>query len=170
MQRTSTDITVELAAPSSSGATRLTVPSVAERDSPELANIKLRNLAADYSRFPTGDRGGVDDLINLTHLHEPAILDVLSLRYARDCIYTYTGPILLAVNPFQRLPLYTKQLLEEYYTHGLLKGAGSGIDSVAPLPPHVYATADTAYRSDFCPLFGLNAYAENVRMCMYWGA
>jgi hypothetical protein len=30
-------------------------------------------------------------------------------RFANDVIYTYTGPILLAVNPFQRLPLYTKE-------------------------------------------------------------
>ena len=144
--RTPKEITVALTVPSAAGATVVTVAAVTERDSLELANVKLRNLAGDYSRFPTGDRGGVDDLINLTHLHEPAILDVLSLRYARDCIYTYTGPILLAVNPFQRLPLYTKTLLEEYYTHGLLKGQGSGIDAVAPLPPHVYATADTSYR------------------------
>lgn len=32
-------------------------------------------------------------------------------RFANDVIYTYTGPILLAVNPFQRLPLYTKEVL-----------------------------------------------------------
>ncbi len=37
--------------------------------------VQLRNL--DYARFATGGRGGVDDLIQLTHLHEPAILDVL---------------------------------------------------------------------------------------------
>lgn len=33
-----------------------------------------------------------------------------SLRYLNGCIYTFTGPILLAVNPFQRLPLYSKQV------------------------------------------------------------
>lgn len=32
------------------------------------------------------------------------------MRFENDCIYTYTGPILLAVNPFQRLPLYTKDV------------------------------------------------------------
>lgn len=31
-------------------------------------------------------------------------------RFKRDVIYTYTGPILLALNPFQRLPLYTKEV------------------------------------------------------------
>ena len=45
--------------------------------------------------------GGVDDLIGLTHLHEPAILHALRLRYDADIIYTSTGPILLAINPFK---------------------------------------------------------------------
>jgi myosin V len=60
------------------------------------------------------------------------------------------GPILIAINPFQRLPLYTKEVLQEYYTHGLLKAqggrGGAALDAAAPLPPHVYATADNAYR------------------------
>lgn len=47
----------------------------------------------------------VDDLIVLTHLHEPAILYSLEERYNKDVIYTYTGPILLAINPFWRVPL-----------------------------------------------------------------
>lgn len=48
---------------------------------------------------------GVNDLIVLTHLHEPAILFTLEERYMADIIYTYTGPILLAINPFWRVPL-----------------------------------------------------------------
>jgi hypothetical protein len=56
----------------------VTVAATTERDSTDLDNVKLRNL--DYHRFSTGRRGGVDDLIQLTHLHEPAILDVLVCR------------------------------------------------------------------------------------------
>lgn len=44
-------------------------------------DVKLRNL--DYSRFETGGRGGVDDLVQLQHLHEPAILDVLDIRFGK---------------------------------------------------------------------------------------
>lgn len=138
-QRTEAEIVVALA--EDGGAAPVRVSAAAERESTDLANVKLRNL--DYARFATGPRGGVDDLILLTHLHEPAILDVVALRYANDCIYTFTGPILLAVNPFQRLPLYTKQTLEEYYTRGLLVSQGV---QVPALPPHVYAVADAAYR------------------------
>ncbi|KAA0157294.1 hypothetical protein FNF29_00646 [Cafeteria roenbergensis] len=89
---------------------------------------------------------GLDDLIGLTHLHEPAILHVLCLRYASNIIYTYTGPILLAVNPFQRIDgLYSTELLQKYYLAGLLRS--QGVDEQDPLPPHVFATADAAYRS-----------------------
>jgi myosin V len=37
----------------------------------------------------------------LTHLHEPEILYALQLRYDKDLIYTSTGPILIALNPFK---------------------------------------------------------------------
>ena len=106
----------------------------------ELKSIKLRNTDLGSS---SGKTVGLDDLINLTHLHEPAILHVLQMRYAKDIIYTSTGPILLAVNPFQRLPMYTRDILQQYYSIGLLKS--QGIDA-PPLAPHVWDTADNAYR------------------------
>ena len=56
-----------------------------------------------------------NDLITLTHLHEPAILHALHCRYRLDTIYTFTGPILLAINPFRALPLYTAEILNDYY-------------------------------------------------------
>lgn len=46
----------------------------------------------------------LDDLTQLTHLHEPALLHALDCRFALDRIYTLTGPILIAVNPFKSLP------------------------------------------------------------------
>ena len=36
----------------------------------------------------------------LIHLNEPCILENTSLRYKQDKIYTYTGKILVALNPF----------------------------------------------------------------------
>ena len=41
------------------------------------------------------------NLINLIHLHEAAILNALNQHYHKDSIYTYTGPILIAINPFK---------------------------------------------------------------------
>eukprot|EP00913_Durusdinium_trenchii_P033034 g30925.t1 len=44
---------------------------------------------------------GVHDLSKLTHLHEPEVLHALQLRFDVDQIYTFCGPILIAVNPFK---------------------------------------------------------------------
>lgn len=87
----------------------------------------------------------VADLVSMVHLNEPCLLHVLSLRYDADRIYTYSGRILLAVNPFRPLPVYTTTILREYQAAGLAK-AGH-IDAYAGMPPHVYALADYAYRS-----------------------
>ena len=65
----------------------------------------------ELSNTPLSDEDraeGLDnDLITLPHLHEPAILHSISDRFFHGKIYTWTGPVLIAVNPFQRLPLYT---------------------------------------------------------------
>ncbi|CAH9084046.1 unnamed protein product [Cuscuta europaea] len=81
--------------------------------------------------------GGVDDMTKLSYLHEPGVLQNMCTRYELNEIYTYTGNILIAVNPFQRLPhLYDTHMMEQY------KGAAFG-----ELSPHVFAVADVAYRA-----------------------
>jgi len=65
------------------------------------------------------------DLITLPHLHEPAILHSLSERFRDGNIYTFTGPILIAVNPFKSVPLYTDRILETYFETGLLAAQGA---------------------------------------------
>ena len=108
---------------------------VANKDA-EVDALKLMNNAEDSE---------VENLINLPFLHEPAILYCLELRYFRSQIYTYTGPILIAVNPFKKVDLYTDQLLAKYYNSGLFKAQGMS-EVGPPLPPHPYAIADNAYR------------------------
>lgn len=81
--------------------------------------------------------GGVDDMTKLAYLHEPGVLHNLSARYSLDEIYTYTGNILIAVNPFAKLPhLYDVHMMEQY------KGVRLG-----ELSPHVFAIAESAYRA-----------------------
>ncbi|KAJ6802480.1 myosin-17-like [Iris pallida] len=76
-------------------------------------------------------------MTKLSYLHEPGVLQNLAARYELNEIYTYTGNILIAINPFQRLPhLYDTHMMEQY------KGAGFG-----ELSPHVFAVADVAYRA-----------------------
>lgn len=102
----------------------------------ELANTPLSEEEKEEGRD--------NDLIALPHLHEPAILHALSDRFFRGKIYTWTGPVLIAVNPFQRLPLYTDEILEVYRRDGLLKA--QGLQSGEDLEPHVFAIADRSYR------------------------
>ncbi|KAJ6792577.1 myosin-6-like [Iris pallida] len=79
---------------------------------------------------------GVDDMTKLAYLHEPGVLQNLKSRYDMNEIYTYTGNILIAVNPFRRLPhLYDAHMMQQY------KGAEFG-----ELSPHPFAVADAAYR------------------------
>ena len=95
--------------------------------------------------------GGVNDLIGLTHLHEPSILHALRLRYNHDIIYTNTGPILIAVNPFKSMShLYNDDVMDTYRKRGESISQPNKTKkkkSVKKLPPHVYQTADDAYRA-----------------------
>jgi len=86
-----------------------------------------------------------DDLIHMTHLHEPAIVECLRLRYQQNLIYTCTGPILLALNPFKKCDdLYGEECMQRYYERGAMLRLG-GTDKTK-LPPHVYAISDEAFR------------------------
>ncbi|XP_059291538.1 myosin-11-like, partial [Lycium ferocissimum] len=94
------------------------------------------NLSKIYPKDEDAPAGGVDDMTKLSYLHEPGVLQNLATRYQLNEIYTYTGSILIAINPFQKLPhLYDRHMMEQY------KGAPLG-----ELSPHVFAIADAAYR------------------------
>ena len=88
------------------------------------------------------DNDSIENLIDLVHLNEPTILSILEKRYLNDKIYTYTGPILIAVNPFKRLPLYTDEIKEEYYQNGIQKWKHH---SGKQMKPHLFEIADEAY-------------------------
>ncbi|XP_024966855.1 myosin-11-like [Cynara cardunculus var. scolymus] len=95
------------------------------------------NLSKIYPKDVDAPAGGVDDMTKLSYLHEPGVLQNLSTRFQLNEIYTYTGNILIAINPFQRLPhLYETHMMEQY------KGAPFG-----ELSPHVFAIADVAFRA-----------------------
>ncbi|KAI1462207.1 putative myosin MYO2 [Annulohypoxylon moriforme] len=76
-----------------------------------------------------------DDLTNLSHLNEPAVLQAIRLRYAQKEIYTYSGIVLIATNPFARVDsLYVPGMVQVY--------AGRQRETQAP---HLFAIAEEAF-------------------------
>eukprot|EP01135_Chromosphaera_perkinsii_P006289 Nk52_evm18s485 gene=Nk52_evmTU18s485 len=76
-------------------------------------------------------------MTNLAYLHEPAVLNCIHQRYSNHSIYTYSGIVLVAVNPYQDVSeLYSKPVLEAFHSS----------DVVFQLDPHLYAIAEDAYR------------------------
>nr|XP_017497981.2 myosin-IIIb isoform X1 [Manis javanica] len=76
-----------------------------------------------------------DDLVNLEVLDEDTIVHHLQKRYVDLLIYTYVGDILIALNPFQNLSIYSPQFSRLY--HGVKRASN---------PPHIFASADAAYQ------------------------
>jgi len=78
---------------------------------------------------------GENDLTSLSYLHEPAVLYNLQVRFCRQsAIYTYCGIVLVAINPYDELPIYGSDTVWAY------RGQAMG-----DLDPHIFAVAEEAY-------------------------
>ncbi|CCE65834.1 hypothetical protein TPHA_0N00540 [Tetrapisispora phaffii CBS 4417] len=77
-----------------------------------------------------------EDLTSLSYLNEPAVLHAIKQRYSQLNIYTYSGIVLIATNPFDRVDqLYSQEMIQAYA--GKRRGE---------LEPHLFAIAEEAYR------------------------
>ncbi|OLL25620.1 Myosin type-2 heavy chain 2 [Neolecta irregularis DAH-3] len=93
----------------------------------------VRNDDVDKVNPPKFDKA--NDMAELTHLNEGSVIHNLKLRYQSDLIYTYSGLFLVAVNPYQSLPIYHSDYVNLYKNK-----------KKSDTRPHVFATSDIAYR------------------------
>ena len=85
---------------------------------------------------PLRSRRNEDNLTTLVELNETTLLQSIRKRYVADSIYTDVGDILVAVNPFKQLPIYSEDWSGAY---------GSG--DVNSLSPHIYSVAARAFNA-----------------------
>uniref|UniRef100_A0AAQ4RRK7 Myosin Ic, paralog b n=1 Tax=Gasterosteus aculeatus aculeatus TaxID=481459 RepID=A0AAQ4RRK7_GASAC len=89
------------------------------------------------SALTARDRVGVQDFVLLENYNsEAAFIENLRRRFGEGLIYTYIGSVLVSVNPYKELEIYSKQQMERY----------RGV-SFYEISPHIYALSDTAYRA-----------------------
>ncbi|XP_029113799.1 unconventional myosin-Ib isoform X5 [Scleropages formosus] len=79
---------------------------------------------------------GVGDMVLLEPLTEESFINNLKNRFDHSEIYTYIGSVVISLNPYRPLPIYTADKVEEYRNRNFYE-----------LSPHIYALADEAYRS-----------------------
>ncbi|KAL7645004.1 UNVERIFIED_CONTAM: hypothetical protein RMT77_004828 [Armadillidium vulgare] len=78
---------------------------------------------------------GENDLTSLSYLHEPAVLYNLQVRFCvQKVIYTYCGIVLVAINPYEELPIYGPDTIAAY------RGQQMG-----DLDPHIFAVSEEAF-------------------------
>eukprot|EP00929_Paragymnodinium_shiwhaense_P109964 TRINITY_DN7660_c0_g2_i1.p1 TRINITY_DN7660_c0_g2~~TRINITY_DN7660_c0_g2_i1.p1 ORF type:complete len:1902 (+),score=434.36 TRINITY_DN7660_c0_g2_i1:127-5832(+) len=83
------------------------------------------------------DLTGADDVCSLPSISEGALLHTLRTRYGRQQIYTHVERVLIALNPFASLPIYSSEHLDRY-------SSAEEQSQLADLPPHIYGLSRNA--------------------------
>ncbi|KAJ8602497.1 hypothetical protein CTAYLR_001247 [Chrysophaeum taylorii] len=77
----------------------------------------------------------IENLIMVNDLNESSILHLLRARFKQNLVYSNVASILVAINPFKRLPLYTPEMMELYR------------DGSRGKPPHIFGIGIETYQA-----------------------
>jgi myosin heavy subunit len=58
----------------------------------------------DVFKFNETHETAAPDLANINNLNEPAVLNVIRLRFNSNSIYTKIQPLIISMNPYKRIP------------------------------------------------------------------
>lgn len=116
------------------------------RDQEEMVTVSLSDGSCNAYPITTvyhaNDKSLLDtasDLTALTFLEEPNVLHSLDCRFAKNEIYSSIAGIMIAVNPYCSLPIYSKLSMKQYHS-----GARN-------LPPHIYSIAEVSFSALTAP-------------------
>ncbi|EGC28970.1 hypothetical protein DICPUDRAFT_159515 [Dictyostelium purpureum] len=87
--------------------------------------------------YNSSDDKNFNDMVEIQDLSEAIILNNLNIRYKSDEIYTYIGNVLISINPYKNLNIYSNEILNQYKDINFLKEKS----------PHIYAVSLRAYQS-----------------------
>ena len=62
------------------------------------------------------------------------------VRHAQDMVYTLSGDVLLAINPWKELPIYSSDATRLYQQ----SSSSSSSSSATKLPPHIFSSTAAA--------------------------
>lgn len=94
-----------------------------------LYKLVSNDNSEDFEYYSKNDNHEIENLVNLTYINLPTIMNVLKSRYGFDNIYTLNGDILISINPFKKIDIYDCK---------------KNYDITRP---HIYVIAEKAYRN-----------------------
>jgi hypothetical protein len=100
-----------------------------------MASLSATLNVAKKMLAPTKGNATVPDNCQLIELTDTTVLINIRRRYMANDIYTFTGNILLAVNPYEQLSIYGTEAMGGFPNKAISKNA-----------PHVFASAEEAYQ------------------------
>ena len=101
-----------------------------------------RGVAEVWPRNRT--KYSLDDMVYFHHLHEPAIVNNIMVRYLKQNIYTRAGELLIVMNPYKLirdkdgLSIYDNLYMKKYRVPAESSGHGGQ-------PPHIFEVANRAF-------------------------
>eukprot|EP00435_Cladocopium_sp_Y103_P027520 s161_g6.t2 len=101
-----------------------------EGEALEIPAVSVNDLEEVHQQQVVGE----EDVCLLDTVTKAALLHTIRVRFSKQFVYTWVSRILLAVNPFQVLPLYSSQVLDQYRF----------ASEVRALPPHIFSIAADA--------------------------